>query len=126
MNTAYLCILIAAVLPYLWVGYAKFSKKGYNNKTPREYLHKLEGKTLRAHYAHLNAFEAFPAFAAGIIIAQLSGAPLETINGLAIGFIGFRILHGVFYILDRSGWRTVAWVGGFICVISLYILTLLS
>ena len=37
--------------------------KGYDNSNPREFLDKLQGRAKRAHYAQLNSFEAFPAFA---------------------------------------------------------------
>ena len=35
MSVAYWCILIAAVLPLIWVGFAKSGAPGYNNKDPR-------------------------------------------------------------------------------------------
>lgn len=126
MDIAYLCVLIAAILPYVWVGYAKFSSPNYSNKTPREFLDKLEGKARRAHYAHLNAFEAFPAFAVAVIIAHLAGVHACGRDTLAFGFVCCRIAHGICYISDAAGLRTLVWSGGFICVISLFILSLQS
>ena len=124
MTIAYLCVLIAAILPYILVGYAKFSTKSYDNHAPREFLQKLEGKAKRAHYAHLNAFESFPAFAAGIIIAQLTGACQQSISILAISFIIFRILYSVCYILDQSNLRSILWFCAFGCVLGLYFLAI--
>ena len=127
MTVVYLCLLIAAILPYIFVGYAKFSVKNYDNSKPREFLETLQGRAKRAHYAHLNSFEAFPAFAIGIILAKIAGdAPVATITLVAVLFIIFRILYGVFYILDRPTIRSFLWVGGFICTISFYILAILS
>ncbi|HPA01172.1 MAG TPA: circularly permuted type 2 ATP-grasp protein, partial [Chiayiivirga sp.] len=38
MSTAYWCILIAALLPYVWVAIAKSGAPGYNNKDPRGWI----------------------------------------------------------------------------------------
>ena len=126
MSTSYFCVLLAAILPYIWVGYAKFSSKGYNNNAPREFLEKQGGAAKRAHYAHLNSFEAFPAFATAVIIAHLAGVKEEAINTLAISFIVFRILYGICYIFDKASIRSLIWFGGFASVISLFILALIK
>ena len=124
MDISFLCVLIAALLPYIWVGYAKFSTRNYNNNNPREFLDKLDGKSKRAHYAHLNAFEAFPAFAAAVIIAHLASVPLSQITICSILFIVFRIFHGIFYIADQAVLRSIVWMGGMTCVIWLFALSL--
>jgi len=121
MTIAYICILIAAIMPYIWVGIAKFGTKGYTNDKPREFLQNLEGKAKRAHHAHLNSFEAFPAFAAGVIIAQLTGVSHQLITSFATAFILFRILYGICYLNNQSSLRSLAWLCGFSCVILLFI-----
>src|SRR5476649_2954931 len=108
-------------MPLLLAGYAKFSSKGYDNSAPREFLEKLQGKSKRAHYAQLNSFEAFPVFAAAVIIAHLADVPQTHITILAVVFIIFRILYGISYILDRSNLRSTVWFGGFFCVLGLFI-----
>ena len=68
--TAYWCILLVAVLPYIWTTVAKASgtKGRYDNRDPRGWQARQENPRSRAAYAaHLNAFEAFPAFAAGVL-----------------------------------------------------------
>ena len=124
MDISYVCVLVAAFLPYILVGYAKFSK-GYDNHHPREFLDKLEGTPKRAHYAQLNAFEAFPAFAAAVIIAHLTNVPLSITTILAVLFIIFRILYSICYIADKPTIRSVLWFGGFLCVLVLFILSIL-
>ncbi len=119
MAIAYLCVLIAAFMPYIFVGYAKFSVKDYDNSSPREFLEKLQGRAKRANFAQLNSFEAFPAFAAGVIIAHLAGVPQFQITVLAILFIIFRVIYGFCYILDNSNLRSTVWFGGFFCVLYL-------
>lgn len=126
MTIAFLCVLIAAIMPYVLVGYAKFSTKGYDNSAPREFLDKLQqGRPKRANYAQLNSFEAFGPFAAGVIIAYLAGVLPSQINVLAVSFVICRILYGICYILDKPSLRSLLWFGGFICVLGLFITAIL-
>lgn len=120
MTTAYWCILIAALLPYLWVASAKLAP-GFDNAAPRAYLAKLSGWRERAAWAQLNAFEALPPFAAAVIIAQQLGAPQTRIDLLAVAFVGFRLAHGVAYIANWATLRSLLWTGGMACVIALFV-----
>ena len=127
MSIAYWCILIAAVLPFVWVGVAKSGAPGYNNKDPRGWVAKQDAFRVRnAYNAHLNAFEAFPTFAAGVLMAQFAGVDPGHANLLAMAFIGFRILHGVFYIAAKAAIRSVVWMGGFACTVALMVLAALK
>ena len=67
MTCAYWCVLAAIMLPYIWVTVAKAG--GFDNAAPRDSLASLVGWRRRADWAHLNAFEAIPSFAAAVIIA---------------------------------------------------------
>lgn len=120
MTTALWMIPAAALLPYIWVLLAKFGP-GYDNHRPREMLAALEGWRKRANWAQLNAFEAFPAFAAAVLIAHMVTGPSARADSLALGFIAFRVLHGILYILDRASLRSLAWLGGFACVTGLFL-----
>ena len=123
MSIAYWCILIAAVLPFVWVGFAKSGAPGYNNKDPRGWVAKQDTYRVRNGYnAHLNAFEAFPTFAAGVLMAQFAGVDPGHVNLLAIVFIGFRVLHGVFYLASIALMRSLVWMGGFACSIGLMVM----
>ena len=127
MSIAYWCILIAAVLPFVWVGVAKSGAPGYNNKDPRGWVAKQETYRVRnAYNAHLNAFEAFPTFAAGVLMAQFAGVDPAHANLLAMAFIGFRILHGVFYIAAKAAIRSLVWMGGLACTVALMVLAALK
>ena len=55
MTVAYICVLISVFIPLVCVGYAKFGSKGYDNRSPTEFLEKLQGKHKRAHYAQNNS-----------------------------------------------------------------------
>ncbi len=128
MAIAYWCVLIAALLPYVWVFVAKTGAPGYNNRNPRAWVAKQTDnyKVQRANAAHLNAFEAFAPFAAGVVMTQLAGVDPERITFLAIAFIVFRVLHGAFYMADAQLMRSLAWLGGFACVLVLLVMAALG
>ena len=127
MSIAYWCILIAAVLPFVWVGVAKSGAPGYNNKDPRGWVAKQDAFRVRnAYNAHLNAFEAFPTFAAGVLMAQFAGVDPNHVNLLAMAFVGFRVLHGVFYIAAIAPIRSLVWMGGLACTVALMVLAALK
>ena len=79
------------------------------------------GWPARAHAAHLNSFEAFPFFAAGVIIAHLRGLDQETINLLAIAFIVLRLAYGLIYIAGWPRTRSAVWALAFLCCVGLFI-----
>jgi uncharacterized MAPEG superfamily protein len=124
MTIAYGCVLIAAVLPYLGSMTAKLGGRMpmTANRAPREWLETLSGWRKRAHWYQLNSFEAFPAFAAAVIIASLKQAPQARIDLLAEAFIGFRLAHYVCYLADWAPVRSAIWFGGMICVVWLFLL----
>ena len=115
------CVFAAALLPFPFTAAAKTSRK-FDNATPREYLSALGGWRQRAHWVQLNSFEAFPPFAAAVIIAQLRNPPaLGTLNALALGFIAFRLLYGACYLANQATLRTLMWCGGLACVVGLFL-----
>ena len=124
MTIAYWCVLMSILMPYLWVGGAKFGGKGpYDNKSPREFLGGLEGWRKRANFAQLNAFEAFAPFAAAVIIAHQTGAEQSMVNGLAIGFVACRLAYGLLYIFDLDLLRSLVWTGAMGCVVGLFVVS---
>ena len=127
MLIAYGCIIVAACLPYLWAVLAKTSAPGYNNKDPRGWVARQESYRVRnAYAAHLNAFEAFPAFAAAVLMAQFAQVDAQHVAWLSMAFIAFRILHGIFYLAALQALRSLAWLGGFASVIALMLLAALN
>ena len=120
MTTAYWCVFAAALLPYAFTVLAKYSRR-YDNRAPRDYLEKLEGWRKRAHWAQLNSFEAFAPFAAGVIVAQQSGAAQDRIDTLAAAFVALRVVYGALYVLDRPMLRSVSWALAFACTIALFL-----
>ncbi len=120
MTIAYWCVLVAALLPIFAVGLAK-TQPGFDNNAPREWLGRLSGWRARAHAAHLNSFEAFPTFAAAVIIAHLAQAPQGRIDLLAAVWVGARVAYIALYITDKAALRSVAWTVAMGCVIALFV-----
>lgn len=126
MTIAYWCILITALLPYLWVSIAKQSGERYNNRAPRDWQAKQTNpRSLRAHAAHLNGFESFPIFVAGVLMAQRVGVSPSLISTLAMIFTVARVLHGVFYIANQAALRSLVWFVGFASALALIVLAAL-
>lgn len=125
MTMAYWCVLIGAFMPLLWTATAKFggSKKMAfgQNAAPREFLETVQGVQKRAHWAQQNSFEAFPAFAAAVIISHLAGNAQSTIDMLAMAWVGIRLAYGVCYLADWATLRSVVWGAGVACVVALFV-----
>ncbi len=127
MAIPYACILIAALLPYLWVAISKASGHRYDNRDPRGWTSKQDNPRVhRANAAQLNAFEAFAPFAAGVLMAQSVGVNPGTITALALTFVAARIVHGLFYLANRALYRSLAWGAGLVCVLALMALSILK
>jgi uncharacterized MAPEG superfamily protein len=121
MTFAYWCVLLAAFLPLVWVGAAKMGGGDYDNARPRLFLEHLTGWQQRANWAQKNAYENFPPFAAGVIIAHAVSVNQMTLDALAGAFLTARILHGVAYIYDKATLRSIIWVLGFFCMVGLFL-----
>ena len=122
ISVAYWCVFAAALLPYIWIGLAKVGARGYDNRDPRGWMARQEDpRRQRAHAAHLNAFEAFPAFAVGVILADIAGVSDARIALLATVFVAARVAHGLFYIADQAMLRSLVWFVGIACTFALLI-----
>lgn len=120
ISVAYWCVLIAALLPYVWVSVAKAGGTRYDNRDPRGWLARQDDpRSVRANAAQLNAFEAFAPFAVGVVLAQLAGVPGDRIAWIAVVFLGLRILHGIAYIANQHRLRSLAWAAGLLSVLML-------
>ena len=118
MTIAYYCLLIAGLLPYIAVGFAK-SGGGYDNDRPRESMAKFKGRQARAVAAHANSFEAFPFFAAVVLLAGLTHADPLSVNALAVVFILARIAYIGAYLTDKPLLRSIVWMVGLACVLAI-------
>jgi uncharacterized MAPEG superfamily protein len=118
MTIAFWCVLIAALLPYAVFGPAA-SK--LDIKLPRKLTGDLEGTAARAYGAHLNHFEAFPFFAAAVIIAHMLSGPSALVNWLAVAFIVVRLFYTAMYLTARQPLRSAAFFLGLGIVVVIFI-----
>ena len=121
MTFAYWCVLIAMFFPMIWAALAK-TGPGFDNQSPRAYLASLSGWRQRANWAQENALEAFPPFAAAVIIAHNLEIAQSTLNALALTWLILRALHGIFYIMDQATLRSLSWVLAMACVVAFFVL----
>jgi uncharacterized MAPEG superfamily protein len=120
MTIAYFCVLIMGILPYVATGIAKKGWEGYDNGLPRQWLAKQTGFRARANAAQANLFESLPFFFAAVIIASISNAPQDRIDILAVGFVLARIAYLICYVANWPTARSIVWLIGIICVVSLF------
>ena len=95
--------------------------KRYDNRAPRAYLDGLVGRRQRAHWAQLNSFEAFPLFAAAVVVAHLMQASPAVVDTLAMLFIAFRLSYIWAYIWDHPRVRSLVWAAAMLCNIGLFV-----
>ena len=120
MTIAYACILAMGLLPYVAAGIAKKGFEQYDNRLPRQWLAKQTGFRARANAAQANLFESLPLFFAAVIIAQISHAPQSRIDLLALGFVVARMTYLICYVANWATARSIVWLLGMICVVSLF------
>ncbi|WP_257387940.1 MAPEG family protein [Tahibacter caeni] len=124
MTIALWCILVAALLPLVFTAVAKYGHEAgirRLNRQPRVYQAELSGFRARAHWAHLNSIEAFPPFAAAVLVAQYVHASQNAIDLLAVLFIVLRVVYGAFYLADKPPLRSLTWFLGVLCVVGLFV-----
>jgi uncharacterized MAPEG superfamily protein len=119
MTIAYFCVLVMGLLPYVATGIAKKGFDGYDNGLPRQWLAKQTGFRARANAAQANLFESLPFFFAAVIIASIEDVPQVRIDLLAVGFVLARIAYLFCYVANWPTTRSIVWLIGIICVVSL-------
>jgi uncharacterized MAPEG superfamily protein len=112
MNLPIAAVLLAGAMPWICAGIAKAGKRSYDNHNPREWLANQTGYRARANAAQANCFEAFPLFAAGVLLALYTDVPNEQVELYASIFIVARVAYIAFYLSDKDKLRSLAWLFG--------------
>lgn len=119
-SLAYWCVLVAALLPIVCTGIAKwgmFGKArrdgGYDNANPRAWLSSQTEWRARANAAQANSFEALPFFIGAIVIAHQLGAHQGRLDILAFIYIVLRMVYIMLYVADMATARTLVWTSAF-------------
>lgn len=115
-NISTWCLLIAALMPIVCAGIAKWgtfskprSEGGYDNHQPRDWLARQQGWRARANAAQANCFEVLPFFVGALLWAQLANASQHRMEVLAVGFVLLRVVYVALYLADRPGLRSAVW-----------------
>lgn len=114
-------LALAAAIPFLSTLLAK--SRGFtprDNRQTRQWQAQLTGWRLRAHWAHQNALETFPMFAAALIVAHM-GAPASSVAvALAYAYPALRMLYLVAFIGDQGALRSTIWFASMGVVAALF------
>jgi len=113
-------IYLLTIAPVKWIG-----SHNYDNSKPRDPAFYEDALRARALGAHQNGIEAFPFFAAAVLLAEFRGAPQNLINELAVLFVIVRIAYVLTYIGNRPRLRSILWNIGFVINVAIFFLPLL-
>lgn len=100
--------------------------EGYDNNSPRDQQARLTGWGRRAAAAHANGFESFPAFAAGVLATQVTGASPHWAAIFSITYVVARTLYAVAYLADVGLLRSAIWTISFACSVALMVLPIVT
>jgi uncharacterized MAPEG superfamily protein len=121
MTIAELCLFGAVLLTILSILPAKLDgRREYDNANPRDPRFYTQGLRARSQGAHLNGYEAFPFFAAAVILAEMRAVPQGTVNTLAVAFLLARVGYVLLYLTNRPTFRSVVWSVGFGCALAIF------
>jgi uncharacterized MAPEG superfamily protein len=117
---ACVALYLLTIVPVKWIGF-----RDYDNSKPRNPGFYQDAIRARALGAHQNGIEAFPFFAAAVLLAEFRAAPQNLINELAVLFLIVRIAYVFTYLGNRSRLRSILWNIGFVINIGIFFLPLI-
>ena len=116
LTLAYWSMLVAALLPIVCAGIAKWgmfklppAEGGYDNHQPRAWLAQQKNWRARANAAQVNSFEALPFFIGAVIIAHQLQADQTRLDMMAALYVALRVVYILLYIADHASWRSMVW-----------------
>jgi uncharacterized MAPEG superfamily protein len=123
MTVAEWCVFASLMLTLLSIASVKWFRFGrFDNSKPRDPAFYESPFAARALGAHQNGIEAFPFFAAAVLLAEFRACPQNLINELAVLFVIVRIAYVFTYIGNRPTLRSILWSIGFAINIAIFFL----
>jgi uncharacterized MAPEG superfamily protein len=123
MTVAEWCISASLMLSLLSIASVKWFRFGrFDNSKPRDPAFYESPFAARALGAHQNGIEAFPFFAAAVLLAEFRACPQNLINELAVLFVIVRIAYVFTYIGNRPTLRSILWSIGFAINLAIFFL----
>ena len=104
-----LMLYLLTIAPIKWIGFRRFDNA--NPRDPGFYQGPIGSRALGAHQ---NGIEAFPFFAAAVLLAEFRGGPQRYINELAVLFLIVRVAYVLTYVGNRPSLRSILWALGFL------------
>lgn len=121
MTIAELCLPLMVILVIVSIGPAKMDGiREFDNAYPRDPNFYRPGLRARSLAAHQNGWEAFPFFAAAVIVAEMRGAEQGVVNALGVSFLLLRVVYLLMYLGNRPSLRSAVWGLGFVCNLALF------
>jgi uncharacterized MAPEG superfamily protein len=112
-----LMLYLLTIVSVKWIGFRRF-----DNARPRDPDFYDDPIRVRALGAHQNGIEAFPFFAAAVLLAEFRLGPLRLIDELAVLFLIVRIAYVFTYIGNRPTLRSILWAIGFAINVAIFFL----
>jgi uncharacterized MAPEG superfamily protein len=122
MTIAELCVFATVVLYLLTIVAVKWIGRDYDNASPRDPNFYSDPIRSRALGAHQNGIEAFPFFAAAVLLAEFRQSPQRLIDDLAVLFLIVRIAYVFTYLGNRPRLRSILWNLGFAINVAIFFL----
>ena len=123
MTIAEWCVFGTVLLYLLTIASVKWASwRRFDNSRPRDPAFYADPIRARALGAHQNGIEAFPFFAAAVLLAEFRQGPQHLIDELAILFVIVRIAYVFTYLGDRPTLRSILWSLGFAINIAIFFL----
>ena len=121
MTIAEWCVFGTLLLHLLTIVGAKWAGgRSYDNARPRDPAFYGDPIRARALGAHQNGIEAFPFFAAAVLLAEFRLGPQRLIDELAVLFLIVRIAYVFTYLGNRPTLRSILWSLGFAINIAIF------
>ncbi|MCB9745949.1 MAG: MAPEG family protein [Alphaproteobacteria bacterium] len=131
MTTPLWCLFVGLLLPYVWPAFTFGERSkldgGLDNNHPRIQQSQLQpGPAARAVAASANAFEAIAVFAPAVLVNHVLQGDPSISTGLAVAWVVFRVLHGLFYVKGIGPARSGSFAMGMLCALGLILVPALG
>jgi uncharacterized MAPEG superfamily protein len=106
---------LLSIAPIKWIRFRRF-----DNSRPRDPAFYEDPIAARSLGAHQNGIEAFPFFAAAVLLAEFRACPQRLVDELAVLFVIVRVAYVFTYLGNRPTLRSILWSLGFAINIAIF------
>ncbi|MET0675289.1 MAG: MAPEG family protein [Bradyrhizobium sp.] len=126
MTIAEWCIFASVILYLLPIVPVRWGNaQHFDNARPRDPAFYRDDIRARALGAHQNGIEAYPFFAAAVLLAEFRAAPQNLVNELSVLFVIVRSAYVLTYVGNRPSLRSILWTLGFLITAAIFFLPLI-